>query len=56
MTNKKIFALSDMAIMSNLQFKTKFKNFKLVKLSSKKNYKEIDKVQCHFGTFLEINA
>ena len=55
-TNKKIFALSDMAIMSNLQFKTKFKNFKLVKLSSKKNYKEIDKVQCHFGTFLEINV
>ena len=54
-TNKKIFSLSDTAVFSNFKFETKFKNFKLVKLNPQKSFKEIDKLQCHFGTFVEID-
>lgn len=54
-TNKKISSLSSAAINTNLNFKTVFKNFKLIKLNIKKPTIEIEKIQCHFGTFVEID-
>jgi len=55
-TNKKISSLSNAAINTKLNFKLKYKNFKLIKIDIKKPSVEIDKLQCHFGTFVEINV
>lgn len=55
-TNNKISALSSVAANTKLKFKTKYKNFKLIKLDVKKPSIEIEKLQCHFGTFVEINV
>ena len=54
--NKKISSLSNAAINTKLNFKLKYKNFKLIKIDIKKPSVEIDKLQCHFGTFVEINV
>jgi len=54
-TNKKIASLSNIAVTSNTNFKTKYKNFKLIKLDIKDPSIEIEKLQCHFGTFVEIH-
>jgi len=53
--NKKISSLSHSAVATNLNFKTNYKNFKLIRLNIKNPSKEIEKIQCHFGTFIEIN-
>ena len=54
-TNKKISSLTTAAVNTNLKFKAKYKDFKLIKIDVKKPYIEIEKLQCHFGTFVEIN-
>tara|TARA_B100000965_G_scaffold406811_1_gene448906 strand:- start:3549 stop:4742 length:1194 start_codon:yes stop_codon:yes gene_type:complete len=54
-TNNKISSLSSAAINTKLKFKTKYKNFKLIKIDVSKPSIEIEKLQCHFGTFVEIN-
>jgi len=53
-TNKKMAAISSAAINSKIDFKTNFQNFKLIKLNIKNPSMEIEKIQCHFGTFVEI--
>ena len=54
-TNKKMAALSSAAINSKIDFRTNFRNFKLIKLNIKNPSIEIEKIQCHFGTFVEID-
>ncbi len=54
-TNKKMAALSSAAINSKIDFKANFQNFKLIKLNIKNPSIEIEKIQCHFGTFIEID-
>jgi hypothetical protein len=54
-TNKKIAILSSTAINSKINFKTNLQNFKLIKLNINRPSIEIEKIQCHFGTFIEID-
>ncbi len=54
-TNKKIAILSSTAINSKINFKTNLKNFKLIKLNINNPSIEIENIQCHFGTFVEID-
>jgi hypothetical protein len=54
-TNKKIYSISNMLLKTNLQIKVNKKNFKLITLQANKLNKEIEKIQCHFGTFLQSN-
>ena len=54
--NKKILSLSNIAISTNLKFKSNYENFKIVKLSVKQHFKNIDQLQCYFGTFVEIDV
>ena len=51
---KKISLISESAIKSNLSFKTKYKNFKIIKINLKNPSKDIEKIKCQFGTFVEI--
>ena len=54
-TNSKIYSLSSAAIKSEVNFKSNYKNFNLIKIKLEKLSKEIEKIQPHFGTFIEIN-
>lgn len=54
-TNKKISSISESAVRSDFNFKTNLSNFKVIKLSIKNPSSTLEKIQCHFGTFAEIN-
>ena len=54
-TNNKISSLSLVAIKSEIDFISCYKNFNLIRIKIKKISKEIEKIQPHFGTFVEIN-
>ena len=54
-TNQKITSLSRAALTSNTNFKLNYKNLKLLRLNIKIVSSEIEKIQCHFGTFAEIH-
>tara|TARA_B110000503_G_C7094280_1_gene390828 strand:- start:45 stop:1238 length:1194 start_codon:yes stop_codon:yes gene_type:complete len=54
-TNDKIAALSLIAVKSNANFKTNYNNFKLIRIDVKSLTKEIENIQPHFGTFVEID-
>ena len=52
-SSKKFSRISSAAIESDQNFKLEYSNFNLAKLKQKKMNKNIDKIQCHFGTFVE---
>ena len=54
-TNKKISLIAKSAIKTNINFKTKFRDIRIVRLKTNNITPEIEKMQCHFGTFAEIN-
>jgi hypothetical protein len=54
-TNSKIYSLSSAAIKSEVNFKSNYKNFNLIKIKLEKLSQEIEKIHPHFGTFIEIN-
>ena len=51
--SKKFSRISSAAIESDQIFKLEFNNFNLAKLKMSKLGKNLDKIQCHFGTFVE---
>lgn len=51
--SKKFSRISSAAIESDQIFKLEFNNFNLAKLKMSKLDKNLDKIQCHFGTFVE---
>ena len=53
--NDKMASLSLIAAKSNINFKTNYNNFKLVRIVIKNLTNEIEKIQPHFGTFVEID-
>jgi hypothetical protein len=53
--NNKISSLSLIAIKSDIDFISSYKNFNLVRIKLKKISKEIEKIQPYFGTFVEVN-
>lgn len=54
-TNKKISSIARSAIKTSTNFKTEFKDIRIVRLKTNNITPEIEKMQCHFGTFAEIN-
>ncbi len=54
-TNKKIFSVQDLIIKSKLELVSDKKNIQIIKLKTKKLSKEIEDLQCHFGTFIEAD-
>lgn len=53
--NKKVSSLFSIALSTDINFKLNYKNFKLLKLKVNSSIKELDKLQCHFGTIAEID-
>lgn len=53
--NDKMASLSLIAAKSNINFKTNYNNFKLTRIAIKNLSNEIEKIQPHFGTFVEID-
>ena len=53
--NQKITSLSRVAVTSKTNFRLNYKDFKLLRLNINDASSEIEKIQCHFGTFAEIH-
>ena len=53
--NQKITSLSRAAVTSKTNFRLNYKDFKLLRLNINDASSEIEKIQCHFGTFAEIH-
>ena len=54
-TNKKITSLSSAAITTKTNFRLNYNDMKLLRLNISNASSEIEKIQCHFGTFVEIH-
>tara|TARA_B100001027_G_C16262475_1_gene330172 strand:+ start:738 stop:1931 length:1194 start_codon:yes stop_codon:yes gene_type:complete len=54
-TNKKLSSIFKLAVKNNGNFFYNLKNFKVAKIELRKNKKNLEKIQCHYGTFTEIN-
>jgi len=53
--NQKITSLSRVAVTSKTNFRLNYKDLKLSRLNINDASSEIEKIQCHFGTFAEIH-
>ena len=53
--NQKITSLSRVAVTSKTNFKANCKDFKLLRLNINNASSDIEKIQCHFGTFAEMH-
>ena len=53
--NQKITSLSRVAVTSKTNFRLNYKDLKLLRLNINDASSEIEKIQCHFGTFAEIH-
>ena len=53
--NQKITSLSRAAVTSKINFRLNYKDLKLLRLNINDASSEIEKIQCHFGTFAEIH-
>ena len=54
--NKKIISISKLAITNQTKFVCDMKNFKVARIKIKNHSRNIEKIQCHFGTFAEVNV
>ena len=53
--NKKIYSISNFFMKNKNDYKINKKNFKIIRVTPKNISNEIEKIQCHYGTFVELN-
>ena len=53
--SKKISSVTELAIKSKFNFKTNLSNFKIIKINIKNPSRNLEEIQCHFGSFTELS-